>query len=416
MKIMRKSIGLFLCVSMLLSFTAWAQEETACPMFGDSNSDNKITSSDALRALQIAVSDMDYELNPKLPAAADTRSAMPTLYLLDVNGDYRITTTDALLILQRSVRKIESFPVDSMDQYGGWFQEDHDKWVESNVDIVEINETNFPDDVFRDDVSGFDLDGNGWLSKGEISQVTEIDVHSSDPDEPTIDVYPPPFVRPQIKSLRGIEYFTALKVLDCFGNELTQLDLSRNTALTSLSCGNNPLSTLDVSHNTALTYLECLSGNLSSLDVSKNTELTVLNCVGNKLTALNLSENVNIKSLFCSYNSLEVLDVRCNPALERVSCGGNRLSELDVSCNTALEVLCCEENSLNKLDVSKNASLMSLDCSSNNLSLLDLSQNTLLTDLNCKNNPLTELDLTHNTALERLLCGENVHVIGWVKN
>ena len=49
-------------------------------------------------------------------------------------------------------------------------------------------------------------------------------------------------------------------VLNCTDNQLTALDVSKNTALTELYCYNNQLTALDVSPNTALTNLDC-SGN-----------------------------------------------------------------------------------------------------------------------------------------------------------
>ena len=60
-----------------------------------------------------------------------------------------------------------------------------------------------------------------------------------------------------ISNLKGIEAFTTLTYLDCKGNQLTSLDVSKNTALTSLSCGVNQLTSLDVSKNNALTSLWC---------------------------------------------------------------------------------------------------------------------------------------------------------------
>ena len=54
-----------------------------------------------------------------------------------------------------------------------------------------------------------------------------------------------------ISDLTGIEAFTALTELCCFGNNLTSLDISNNTALTSLQCQSNQLTSLDVSNNTA---------------------------------------------------------------------------------------------------------------------------------------------------------------------
>jgi len=53
--------------------------------------------------------------------------------------------------------------------------------------------------------------------------------------------------------------------LYCNSNELTDLDVSKNTTLTVLFCGYNQLTDLDVSRNTVLTYLYC-SYNLLSTD------------------------------------------------------------------------------------------------------------------------------------------------------
>ncbi|MDR0303250.1 MAG: hypothetical protein LBH98_00535 [Chitinispirillales bacterium] len=58
-----------------------------------------------------------------------------------------------------------------------------------------------------------------------------------------------------ITSLTGIEYFTALTSLNCSGNQLTTLDVSKNAAMEVLSCSNNQLTELDVSKNTKIIYL-----------------------------------------------------------------------------------------------------------------------------------------------------------------
>lgn len=69
--------------------------------------------------------------------------------------------------------------------------------------------------------------------------------------------------------------------LSCDRNQLTSLDVSRNTALTRLSCYGNQLTFLDMSKNTALTALDCSENQLTSLDVSKNTALKRLFYQGN---------------------------------------------------------------------------------------------------------------------------------------
>jgi hypothetical protein len=94
----------------------------------------------------------------------------------------------------------------------------------------------------------------------------------------------------KISDLTGIEDFTDLIQLNCGYNQLTSLDVSKNTALTSLICGSNQLTSLDLSKNTALTRLWCGSNQLTSLDLSKNTALTSLICHFNKFDCDALNE------------------------------------------------------------------------------------------------------------------------------
>ena len=91
---------------------------------------------------------------------------------------------------------------------------------------VAINATNFPDENFRKYVSeNIDKDGEGKLSEGEIEGCQEIRCNVCG-----------------ITSLKGIEYFTALKSLYCDGNNLSSLDVSKNVALEYLKCNGNNLS------------------------------------------------------------------------------------------------------------------------------------------------------------------------------
>lgn len=140
----------------------------------------------------------------------------------------------------------------------------------------------------------------------------------------------------KINSLSGIEYFTSLTRLDFPGNQLTTLDVSKNTALTVLICGDNQLTTLDVSKNVHLTRLECSNNKLTILDVSKNTNLIELNCYWNQLTALNLGNNEVLERVYCTYNQLTTIDVSKNTALKKLECCNNKLKTLDVSKNTNL--------------------------------------------------------------------------------
>ncbi len=201
--------------------------------------------------------------------------------------------------------------------------------VDFSKDNLAINADNFPDENFRVCLQSESYGKDYVLTPDEISSITEIRVSEK-----------------SISSLKGIEYFTALTDLYCDGNQLTSLDVSKNTALKWLLCHSNQLTSLDVSKNTALWYLDCFRNQLTSLDVSKNTALMVL---------------------YCDYNQLASLDVSKNTALWYLDCGNNQLTSLDVSKNTALTTLLCFSNQLTSLDVSKNTALTYLDCYENQI-------------------------------------------------
>ncbi len=207
--------------------------------------------------------------------------------------------------------------------------------------------TNSPDANFRTIVEYYDTNKDSSLSDTEIAAVEEIACYDKG-----------------ISNLKGIEYFTALRSLNCGRNQLTSLDVSKNTALTKLYCKKNQLTVLDVSKNTALTYLRCNDNQLTSLDVSKNTALTYLRCNYNQLTSLDVSKNTALTKLYCSNNQLTSLDVSKNTALTGLGCAGNQLTALDVSKNISLTDLDCDENQLTSLDVS-NTNVDELDCRGN---------------------------------------------------
>lgn len=193
---------------------------------------------------------------------------------------------------------------------------------------IPINSTHFPDDHFIAYVElRCDKDGDGTLSQDELDGVTELYVAYAN-----------------IKDLTGIELFPNLDKLDCKNNNLTRLDVSKNTKLTKLYCEFNQLTGLDLSKNTALTELNCQVNQLTSLDLSKNTALTKLDCALNPLTSLDVSNNTALTYLDCNYNQLTSLDLSQNTALTKLGCHDNQLTSLDLSKNTALDTLDCSGN------------------------------------------------------------------------
>ena len=265
------------------------------------------------------------------------------------------------------------------------------------VDMEE--ELNIPDANFKKYLlENCDMNGDGRLTLSDVEAWNKDKYLQKKFDLPSSKI---------IKSLKGIEYFTALTGLTCMDNSLTTLDVSKNTALEYLNCYRNQLTSLDVNGCTALTRLLCNGNQLTALDVSKNTALAGLECGRNQLTSIDVSRNTALTELDCYENQLTSIDVSKNTALTRLLCSGNQLTTLDVSKNTALRWLWCEDNQLTALDVSKNTALTQLRCYYNQLTTLDLSKNTALTELNCYKNQLTILDVSGCTALTELNCYNN---------
>jgi Leucine-rich repeat (LRR) protein len=106
----------------------------------------------------------------------------------------------------------------------------------------------------------------------------------------------------------------------CIGNQLTKLNVSKNTRLTILDCSNNQLKKLDISKNTALRKLNCDNNQITSLNVSENNmSLASLSCIFNNFSkkALNtLFENLHNKKII--YNGVpKSIDITGNPGTKK---------------------------------------------------------------------------------------------------
>ena len=188
---------------------------------------------------------------------------------------------------------------------------------------VDINETNFPDQIFRGwlldkgNLNGMGADG--VLTSGELVQITVLDLSGLG-----------------IGDLTGISHFTTLERLNVNNNRLTSLDVSKNTRLTSLYCATNTL---------------------EHLDVTGCPELVDLNCERNRLTELNLAGNPKLVQLYCRHNSLTQLDVSRNLELVFIETFDNSLTSFDCSMLKKLEFLHIDYNKLTTLNMSGNPAL-----------------------------------------------------------
>lgn len=218
------------------------------------------------------------------------------------------------------------------------------------------------DDIFLQFcIEKFDTDGDGVVSQYEADKVRTITCSGM-----------------EIVKLTDIDKFSNLETLDCSGNKLASLDLSKNRHLTSVNCTRN---------------------SLRSLSVAGCKELRTLDCSYNSLSSLDLSSVMALESVDCSNNSLATLNVGGCSALRTLDCSYNKLTTLDLSKTTGIVTVNCKRNSLTSLILADCTTLASLDCSYNSLTSLDVSDCWCLV-LNCTDNPsLIEINVKNQIQI-----------------
>lgn len=197
-----------------------------------------------------------------------------------------------------------------------------------------------------------------------------------------------------------------LEVLNCNGNGLSVLDLTKNSKLYYLDCGHNLLTELDVTHNPALYYIDCQGNDLLTLDITKNEGLIWLYAQTNfKLGNIDFSNNKELREILVyGAENMTTIDVTNIPHLLRLAVDMTSLSTIDVSKNPELQILNVGYTKITTLDISKNTKLRELyfsqkDSSPYKFKTIDVSNNPELIYLFGMGNELTEIDLSNNSKL-----------------
>ena len=150
----------------------------------------------------------------------------------------------------------------------------------------------------------WDLNGDGRISRYEAQRVWDMDCSSLG-----------------VKTLAGIEEFTALRKLDCSGNEIVALDVRKCIFMEQLNCSGNAL---------------------ISLDIKGLRFLNRLDCSNNDLTYINLATNAALENLWCGHCATDMIRVDTVPN-ESLSVlykrAGQRILNLNVDGGTKVEDL-----------------------------------------------------------------------------
>lgn len=184
-----------------------------------------------------------------------------------------------------------------------------------------------------------------------------------------------------INSAIGIEYFINLKALNLIRNNLTSIDLSKNTKLIGLELDSN---------------------NLTSIDLSNNNGLKFLYFSYNKIKQIDLSNNPDLIQIYAQGNLLENIDIGNSPFISLIHIDDNNLDQIDISNNVNLYLFTATNNKLNQLDVRNNINLTGLNLKNNKISSLELSNNRKLESIDIENNLIESIDITKCNRIKRL--------------
>ncbi len=159
---------------------------------------------------------------------------------------------------------------------------------------IPLNETTFPDSVFRDHVCGkVDWDGNGYLSDGEIASMTDLELNET-----------------AIRDLTGIEYLSALEYFSCADSMIRSLDLTENKALRELCLyDNDGLQTLKLD-NPILEYVDIDRCALLSLDTGSCLSINVFGCYDNSAyVGVDENRQLDLSTLQEGFDAARIMEV-----------------------------------------------------------------------------------------------------------
>jgi len=258
-----------------------------------------------------------------------------------------------------------------------------------NAQIINIPDANFKAKLLEADASNeiakdinqknikIDINGDGEIQLSEGLNVYFLDLRESN-----------------ISSLVGIKSFSNLSQLDCYSNNLINLNVSEMSGLNILRCSKNQISNLNVLGLINLVEFDCSDNQLMSLDLKGLNVLQSLMCADNPLTKLEFTATSTLLAIDCSNAKLTNLDVKNSTNLIGLYCSNNELSSLDLKGMVNLEQIFCSSNKLTNLDLTDQINLSWILCMNNLLTNIKLPKKVDVVNLDT--NPLTNLDLTNS--------------------
>lgn len=174
---------------------------------------------------------------------------------------------------------------------------DNNNAIQENEMLPPVARTQIPDMAFERALIELRIDDveDGFVDKSDIQMVTSLVMNNKG-----------------ITNLTGIADFPILENLGVNGNQITTLDVSKNTRLKFLFIENNGLTSINVSNLTILEKLEVSNNALTILDIADNTALQLLRLTDNAVQNIDISKipnNLQLNTFSVEKNPLDCIKV-----------------------------------------------------------------------------------------------------------
>lgn len=170
----------------------------------------------------------------------------------------------------------------------------------------------FPDEALRNEVLALDDDGDGYLSREQAAEVTELEVNGAE-------------------EVSGLGIFGNLQTLVLTGSELETVDVSDVSSLISFTMDDASVAELDLSGLENLQTVAIAGGDLETVDVSGATSLVSLSVCETGILELDLTGLANLQSVDAHDSELGSIVLEGASSVECLDLAGTGLESLDVS-------------------------------------------------------------------------------------
>lgn len=190
---------------------------------------------------------------------------------------------------------------------------------------VYVNETNFPDSLFRDYISNVYPVDDDYITASDLKLIKELEYDGTELD-----------YKDKIKNFAGIELFTSLESIKITGCGTGTIDISKNKSLKSVQITDCFIDEVIVGDSNSIEEITIDRSDATSISIGKCTSLTYIDIHNTPILEIDVSDCSELERMILDGMPIETLDISRNP----------KLSVLFVTNNTIMSEICIGNNPL----------------------------------------------------------------------